>query len=149
MTGPGVLRSRILSHGFRWMLGTPPASQALSHRAGTLSGGEAGQPSPGSMDRIRRVVVGVLGSPIISPLLPARYDWVTSYKVQFSNDSQTWWGSRNRSSGMDAVSGAMVVGAYYRILDWTGAALTSRNRCPLGIPGERGLSEWVALTRQP
>ncbi|XP_046535925.1 probable carboxypeptidase X1 isoform X2 [Equus quagga] len=32
-----------------------------------------------------------------------RYDWVTSYKVQFSNDSRTWWGSRNRSSGMDAV----------------------------------------------
>uniref|UniRef100_A0A8C0JQD3 Probable carboxypeptidase X1 n=1 Tax=Canis lupus dingo TaxID=286419 RepID=A0A8C0JQD3_CANLU len=32
-----------------------------------------------------------------------RYDWVTSYKVQFSNDSQTWWGSRNRSSGTDAV----------------------------------------------
>ncbi|KAM5304798.1 putative carboxypeptidase X1 isoform 2-T2 [Glossophaga mutica] len=35
-----------------------------------------------------------------------RYDWVTSYKVQFSNDSQTWWGSRNRSSGMDAVFSA-------------------------------------------
>ncbi|XP_047601999.1 probable carboxypeptidase X1 isoform X2 [Lutra lutra] len=32
-----------------------------------------------------------------------RYDWVTSYKVQFSNDSQTWWGSRNRSNGMEAV----------------------------------------------
>uniref|UniRef100_A0A2K6PES0 Probable carboxypeptidase X1 n=1 Tax=Rhinopithecus roxellana TaxID=61622 RepID=A0A2K6PES0_RHIRO len=32
-----------------------------------------------------------------------RYDWVTSYKVQFSNDSRTWWGSRNHSSGMDAV----------------------------------------------
>ncbi|XP_073092941.1 probable carboxypeptidase X1 isoform X2 [Manis javanica] len=32
-----------------------------------------------------------------------RYDWVTSYKVQFSNDSWTWWGSRNHSSGMDAV----------------------------------------------
>nr|AAX46399.1 metallocarboxypeptidase CPX-1 precursor [Bos taurus] len=32
-----------------------------------------------------------------------RYDWVTSYKVQFSNDSRTWWGSKNRSSGMDAV----------------------------------------------
>ncbi|XP_054946694.1 probable carboxypeptidase X1 isoform X3 [Physeter macrocephalus] len=32
-----------------------------------------------------------------------RYDWVTSYKVQFSNDSLTWWGSKNRSSGMDAV----------------------------------------------
>ncbi|XP_054553402.1 probable carboxypeptidase X1 isoform X2 [Talpa occidentalis] len=32
-----------------------------------------------------------------------RYDWVTSFKVQFSNDSRTWWGSRNRSSGMDAV----------------------------------------------
>lgn len=34
----------------------------------------------------------------------ARYDWVTSYKVQFSNDSQIWWGSQNLSSGMDAVS---------------------------------------------
>ncbi|XP_058143420.1 probable carboxypeptidase X1 [Dasypus novemcinctus] len=32
-----------------------------------------------------------------------RYDWVTSYKVQFSNDSRSWWGSRNRSSGLDAV----------------------------------------------
>ncbi|KAF4023386.1 hypothetical protein G4228_015368 [Cervus hanglu yarkandensis] len=32
-----------------------------------------------------------------------RYDWVTSYKVQFSNDSRTWWGSKNRSSGMDAI----------------------------------------------
>ncbi|XP_024856448.1 probable carboxypeptidase X1 isoform X1 [Bos taurus] len=32
-----------------------------------------------------------------------RYDWVTSYKVQFSNDSRTWWGSKNRSSGMDAL----------------------------------------------
>ncbi|XP_032151497.1 probable carboxypeptidase X1 isoform X1 [Sapajus apella] len=32
-----------------------------------------------------------------------RYDWVTSYKVQFSNDSRTWWGSRNHSSGMDSV----------------------------------------------
>uniref|UniRef100_A0A5F9DVE2 Carboxypeptidase X, M14 family member 1 n=1 Tax=Oryctolagus cuniculus TaxID=9986 RepID=A0A5F9DVE2_RABIT len=32
-----------------------------------------------------------------------RYDWVTSYKVQFSNDSRTWWASRNRSNGMDAV----------------------------------------------
>ncbi|XP_040602224.1 probable carboxypeptidase X1 isoform X2 [Mesocricetus auratus] len=32
-----------------------------------------------------------------------RYDWVTSYKVQFSNDSQTWWKSRNHSSGMDMV----------------------------------------------
>ncbi|MBW02386.1 putative carboxypeptidase X1, partial [Eschrichtius robustus] len=32
-----------------------------------------------------------------------RYDWVTSYKVQFSNDSLTWWGSKNRSSGMDAL----------------------------------------------
>ncbi|XP_012866262.1 PREDICTED: probable carboxypeptidase X1 isoform X2 [Dipodomys ordii] len=32
-----------------------------------------------------------------------RYDWVTSYKVQFSNDSWNWWGSRNLSTGMDAV----------------------------------------------
>nr|XP_004661522.1 probable carboxypeptidase X1 isoform X2 [Jaculus jaculus] len=32
-----------------------------------------------------------------------RYDWVTSYKVQFSNDSWTWWRSRNQSNGMDAV----------------------------------------------
>lgn len=48
MTGPGVLSSRTLSRGFRSMLGTPPASQASSPRAGTLSGGEAGSPSPGS-----------------------------------------------------------------------------------------------------
>ncbi|XP_049725479.1 probable carboxypeptidase X1 [Elephas maximus indicus] len=32
-----------------------------------------------------------------------RYDWVTSYKVQFSNDSRSWWASRNHSSGMEAV----------------------------------------------
>ncbi|XP_054988464.1 probable carboxypeptidase X1 isoform X2 [Sorex araneus] len=32
-----------------------------------------------------------------------RYDWVTSFKVQFSNDSRTWWASKNISSGMDAV----------------------------------------------
>ncbi|KAM6163806.1 putative carboxypeptidase X1 [Rhynchocyon petersi] len=32
-----------------------------------------------------------------------RYDWVTSYKVQFSNDSRNWWASRNLSSGMDAI----------------------------------------------
>ncbi|XP_021500789.1 probable carboxypeptidase X1 isoform X2 [Meriones unguiculatus] len=32
-----------------------------------------------------------------------RYDWVTSYKVQFSNDSQTWWRSLNHSSGLDMV----------------------------------------------
>ncbi|XP_052039578.1 probable carboxypeptidase X1 isoform X2 [Apodemus sylvaticus] len=31
-----------------------------------------------------------------------RYDWVTSFKVQFSNDSQTWWKSRN-STGEDMV----------------------------------------------
>lgn len=39
----------------------------------------------------------------------ARYDWVTSFKVQFSNDSQTWWKSRN-STGEDMVSGLIVVG---------------------------------------
>lgn len=55
---------------------------------------------------------GVLGPPMISPHASCpRYDWVTSYKVQFSNDSQTWWGSRNRSSGMEAVSGPVVVAA--------------------------------------
>uniref|UniRef100_A0A4X2LX77 Carboxypeptidase X, M14 family member 1 n=1 Tax=Vombatus ursinus TaxID=29139 RepID=A0A4X2LX77_VOMUR len=32
-----------------------------------------------------------------------RYDWVTSYKVQFSNDTLTWWGTKNRSSGLDEV----------------------------------------------
>lgn len=37
-----------------------------------------------------------------------RYDWVTSYKVQFSNDSQTWWKSKNHSSGMDMVSDSIV-----------------------------------------
>ncbi|XP_006894248.1 PREDICTED: probable carboxypeptidase X1 isoform X2 [Elephantulus edwardii] len=31
-----------------------------------------------------------------------RFDWVTSYKVQFSNDSRSWWGSKN-SSGMDVI----------------------------------------------
>ncbi|XP_068928346.1 probable carboxypeptidase X1 [Petaurus breviceps papuanus] len=32
-----------------------------------------------------------------------RYDWVTSYKLQFSNDTLTWWGTKNRSSGLDEV----------------------------------------------
>lgn len=42
MMEPGVLRSRTLIRGFRWTLGTPPASRVLSHRAGTLSGGMTG-----------------------------------------------------------------------------------------------------------
>lgn len=45
-----------------------------------------------------------------------RYDWVTSYKVQFSNDSQTWWKSRNHSSGMDMVSDPVVSGTSLLVL---------------------------------
>ena len=29
------------------------------------------------------------------PPPPRRYDWVTSYKVQFSNDTHTWQPCRN------------------------------------------------------
>lgn len=36
-----------------------------------------------------------------------------------------------------------------RVLGGAEASLRSRNGCALGILGERGLSEWVAPTRQP
>lgn len=73
LMGPGAPSSRMPSHGFRWMLGTPPASRALSHRAGTPSGGEAGQLQAREiMGRLRRTGVGGLGAThdLCPPFLP-------------------------------------------------------------------------------
>lgn len=99
-----------MSLGFRWTPGVLPASQELLRRAEILCGGEAGQRLAWKLlvARHRSATEALLGHQYFC-ISTCRYDWVTSFKVQFSNDSQSWWMSRN-SSGMDMVSDAIEFG---------------------------------------
>lgn len=84
-TGAGARGRRTRGSGWRSMPWGSPTSPASSPRGSTPSG--------------RKVPGGGVGwgrswhPP--DPPAPRRYDWVTSYKVQVSNDTHTWQPCRN------------------------------------------------------
>lgn len=135
-TGLGVPSNRIMSLGFRWTPGVLSASQELSRRAEILCGGEAGQRLAWKLLVARHgsATEALLGHQYFC-ISTCRYDWVTSFKVQFSNDSQSWWMSRN-SSGMDMVSDAIEFGTSSLGCWARGESSANKNQIHTQTPGE-------------